>query len=42
MLCQTCGTFNADAGAEYCARCKGKLLVVSGPRPVEDDDASDW
>ena len=39
MLCQTCGTFNADASAEYCSRCKGKLLVVSGPRPVEENDA---
>src|SRR5215468_6441618 len=37
MFCQTCGTFNTDDEAELCSRCKGKLLVVSGPRASEDD-----
>ena len=38
MFCQTCGAFNVDENAEYCVRCKAKLLVVSGPRPVDDDE----
>jgi tetratricopeptide (TPR) repeat protein len=40
MLCQTCGTFNSDDDADYCVRCKAKLLVVSGPRAPEESEAS--
>jgi tetratricopeptide (TPR) repeat protein len=38
VLCQTCGAPNPD-GAEHCARCHAKLLVVSGQ--TEDPDLSD-
>lgn len=37
MYCQTCGAWNADENAEYCGRCKAKLLVVSGPRAADDE-----
>jgi tetratricopeptide (TPR) repeat protein len=39
MFCQTCGAFNADENAEFCSRCKAKLLVVSGPRPAEEGES---
>lgn len=39
MYCQACGAFNTDNEAEYCLRCKSKLLVVSGPmRPDGDSE----
>lgn len=34
MLCQVCGTPNPDE-REYCARCHGRLLVVSGTAPED-------
>ncbi|MGH9442230.1 MAG: tetratricopeptide repeat protein [Thermoanaerobaculia bacterium] len=39
MLCQTCGTFNSDDDADFCVRCKAKLLVVSGPRADEEGES---
>jgi tetratricopeptide (TPR) repeat protein len=39
MLCQTCGTFNSDDAAEFCVRCKAKLLVVSGRRAEEEGES---
>ena len=40
MLCQTCGTFNSDDAADYCVRCRAKLLVVSGPRADDGESGS--
>jgi tetratricopeptide (TPR) repeat protein len=36
MYCQTCGALNPDDGSEFCGRCQSKLLVVSGPRPEDE------
>jgi tetratricopeptide (TPR) repeat protein len=37
VFCQTCGAFNSNDEAEFCSRCKGKLLVVSGPQAADDE-----
>lgn len=36
MLCQVCGTKNSDE-AEFCERCHHRLLVLSGPLAVEEE-----
>ncbi len=40
MFCQFCGAINDDE-IEYCRRCHQKLLVVSGPVSLEDQEAFD-
>ncbi len=38
MYCQVCSAHNDDA-REYCRRCHHKLLVISGPYTLEDQEA---
>jgi len=40
MYCQVCGTGNPD-GEDYCRRCHQKLMVVSGPNAIEDQEEFD-
>lgn len=40
MLCQSCGSRNPE-DEEYCVRCNQKLLVVSGPLLVAEDEDDD-
>lgn len=41
MYCQVCGIWNGDEEQEYCRRCHQKLMVVSGPHAIEDQEAFD-